>query len=752
MELTLYIKGMMCANCSSKFEAKASRLPEIAEINVNYASAKINIKLNENIDKQTVFEKLNKLCTQIEPKAHLSEQESSNLGLNQKIYNSKKSQNDCNCDSSEHDILNTNNKHFHNEDLYDKTVKHTHEHSHDHSDLGKQNTLSDHKKELILITITLAILALAILYSGNNIVKISLFVIAYIIIGKDVLISAFKNILRGEVFDENFLMSIATLGAFAIGEYPEAVSVMLFYNIGELFQDMAVNRSRKSIKALMDIKPDYANLKIDNKFEIVKPETVKIGDIILVKPGEKVPLDGIMLSSTTQMDTSNLTGESVPRIVNESDTVLSGFINISHAIEMKVEKTFGESTVNKILELVENASAKKAPTEKFITKFSRYYTPAVVVVALALAVIPPFFTGYNFNEWIYRALVFLVVSCPCALVVSIPLGFFGGIGAASKHGILIKGGNHLEALRYAEIAVFDKTGTLTHGVFKVQEITCANGMSENELLELAAYAESHSTHPIGVSILKAYAKTIDFEKINHYENLPGYGVKAVIDNKKVLAGNEKLMQQENISYTNDKFGTIVHLAVDGIYAGSISIYDKIKDDSKLAMQKLKSEGIRSIAMLTGDNEKTALTIAKQIGIDNVKYDLLPDQKVAAFEEIMKTASPKGKVIFTGDGINDAPVLARADIGIAMGALGSDAAIESADVVIMTDEPSKIAQAIQIAKYTNKIVWQNIYFALGVKGLVLILGAFGLANMWEAVFADVGVAVIAVLNATRISKI
>lgn len=742
MELTLYINGMMCANCSQKLEEKASKLAEIEEIHVNYASAKINVKFKQDSDKNTVFEKLNKLCTQIEPKAYLTDKEPVSLGLASSVPVSKKENDSCDCD--EHN-------HSHDDD---RSHSHSHGHSHSnaHADINVSHSLADHKKEMLIIGITIAIYAFGIIYKGSDMVKLAIFIIAYIIIGKDVLLSAFKNILRGEVFDENFLMSIATLGAFAIGEYPEAVAVMLFYNVGELFQDMAVNRSRKSIKALMNIKPDYANLKVDNNFKIVKPEAVNIGDIILVKPGEKVPLDGTLLSESTQMDTSNLTGESVPRIVNKGDTVLSGFINKTHAIEMKVEKTFGESTVNKILELVENASAKKAPTEKFITRFSRYYTPAVVFFALALAIIPPFFTGFNFSEWLYRALIFLVVSCPCALVVSIPLGFFGGIGAASKHGILIKGGNYLEALKNAEIAVFDKTGTLTEGIFKVQEITPAHGMNDKELLELAAYAESHSSHPIGVSILKAYNKPIDYDRIQSYENLPGYGVRAVIDGKKVLAGNEKLMQEEKIDYINDKFGTIVHLSVDGSYAGSISIYDKIKEDSKLAMQKLKSVGIHSIAMLTGDNEKTALDIAEKIGIDNVKYDLLPDQKVAAFEELMKMSSPKGKVIFTGDGINDAPVLARADIGIAMGSLGSDAAIESADVVIMTDEPSKIAEAIKIAKFTNKVVWQNIYFSLGIKGLVLILGAFGMANMWEAVFADVGVAVIAVLNATRISKI
>ena len=583
-----------------------------------------------------------------------------------------------------------------------------------------------------------------------HIVQIILYIISYLIVGFEVVKKAIINISHGEFFDENFLMSIATIGAFAIQEYPEAVAVMLFYQLGEYFQSYAVKKSRKSIASLMDIRPDYANLKVDDKIEKVSPEQIKIGNIIVVKPGEKVPLDGIVLKGSSMLDTSALTGESVPREVKANDKILSGCINLNGILEIKVEKEYGESTVSKILDLVENATNKKAKTENFITKFSKYYTPIVVVLALIIAFIPPIVTKTNMLDWIYRALTFLVVSYPCALVISVPLSFFSGIGAASKKGILVKGSNYLELLAKTEIAVFDKTGTLTKGVFEVQKIENKEHIDKKELLELAAYCESYSNHPISISIQKAYGEEIDKKRIIDSKEISGKGIISKIDNKEIACGNIKLMNELNITNIDqiDDIGTCVYVAIDKKYAGYILISDNIKDDSNEAITKLKQAGVKRTIMLTGDNKNVAEKVNRKLGLDEVYSELLPIDKVNKLEEILKSKNDDVKLAFVGDGINDAPVLARADIGIAMGGLGSDAAIEAADIVIMTDEPSKIATAIKISRKTLKIVYQNISFALIVKIGVLVLSAFGLASMWAAVFADVGVTVLAILNSFR----
>ncbi|MGN0026593.1 MAG: heavy metal translocating P-type ATPase, partial [Clostridium sp.] len=579
-----------------------------------------------------------------------------------------------------------------------------------------------------------------------------LFILSYLLIGGNVILTAAKNILRGEVFDENFLMTIATLGAFFIGEYPEGVAVMLFYEIGELFQSYAVNRSRKSITSLMNIRADYANVIRNGNEEKVNPETVSIDEVILVKPGERVPLDGIIIKGNSFVDTSALTGESVPREVFEGEDILAGFINTNGVLNIKVTRNFKESTVSRILELVENASNKKAPTEKFITRFSRYYTPVVVFSALALAIIPPFvLNNGTFNEWLSRALIFLVVSCPCALVVSIPLGLFAGIGGASRKGILVKGGNYLEALKDVNTVVFDKTGTLTKGVFKVTEVNNVN-IDKEELIRIAAISESLSNHPIAQSIIKEYGKEVDSKELVNYEEISGHGVKTSLEGNEILVGNYKLMEKFNINYENiNSIGTIVHIAINREYKGNIVISDEIKEGSKAAIKGLKDIGVSQTVMLTGDNKTVGEKVAGIVGLDKVYAELLPGDKVEKVEEIIESNNSQGKVIFVGDGINDAPVLARADIGVAMGGIGSDAAIEAADVVLMNDNPEALVSAIKIARKTNKILWQNIIFALGVKILVLILGAFGLANMWEAVFADVGVTVLAVINSTRCLK-
>ena len=605
-------------------------------------------------------------------------------------------------------------------------------------------------KRLWRIIIGAALLATAVLLNLNNEwLQIALFIISYIIVGGDVVKRAVKNIFKGQVFDENFLMSIATIGAFFIGEYPEGVAVMLFYQVGELFQSYAVGKSRKSIASLMDIRPDYANVKKGDELVKVDPDEVQIGDIIVIKAGEKIPLDGKVIEGSSMIDTSALTGESVPREVEVGSDILSGCININGVITAEVTKEFGESTVSKILDLVENASSKKSNSEQFITKFARYYTPVVVIIAVFLAIIPPLvIDGATFSDWIYRALAFLVVSCPCALVISIPLSFFGGIGGASKKGILVKGSNYLEALAETEIVVFDKTGTLTKGVFNVQEIH-PEGVSKEELLELTAYVESYSNHPISLSLKRAYSKEIDNGRISDVEEISGHGVIATVDGKKVMAGNIKLMKMMDIPYfKGELIGTAVHVAVNNKYIGYIVIADEVKPDSAQAIKELKAANIKQIVMLTGDNKSVGSKVAKELGVDKVYAELLPADKVEKLEELFSQKSTKGKLAFVGDGINDAPVLARADIGIAMGGLGSDAAIEAADIVIMTDEPSKIATAMKISKKTLKIAHQNIVFAIGIKIIVLILSAFGITTMWAAIFADVGVTIIAVLNAFR----
>jgi Cd2+/Zn2+-exporting ATPase len=582
---------------------------------------------------------------------------------------------------------------------------------------------------------------------------LAVFITAYLFLGGNVILRALKNIIRGQFFDENFLMGVATIGAFIIGEYPEAVGVMLFYQIGELFQEMAVRKSKRSITTLMDIRPDFANLKKDGETVKTSPDSVNIGDLIVVKPGEKIPLDGEVIEGEAMLDTMALTGESVPRRARTGDAVLSGYINQNGVLTIKVTKTFGQSTVAKIIDLVENASNKKAPTENFITSFSRYYTPVVVGLAALIAIIPPLLGLGSWAGWVNRGLIFLVISCPCALVISIPLGFFGGIGGASRKGVLVKGGNYLEALNNLDIVVFDKTGTLTKGVFKVTSIKSANDWNDEQLLEYAAKAESFSNHPIALSILKAHGKEIDRTGLSHYNEISGHGISVKANGKTILAGSRKLMTANGISFVEaGGIGTKVYVAVDNVFAGHIVISDEIKQDSKAAIAALKAKGVRKTVMLTGDDPQIAQAIAEELNIDEYYGGLLPDEKVEKVETLSGQKLAKGKLAFLGDGINDAPVLARADVGIAMGGLGSDAAIEAADVVLMTDEPSKLIDAIGVARFTKHIVWQNIIFALGIKCVFLGLGAFGVASMWEAVFADVGVALLAILNSTRVIRI
>lgn len=608
------------------------------------------------------------------------------------------------------------------------------------------------KQRLIRFIISAILFIIALVLSGNFFYPaLALFIIAYIIAGYDVVWDALRNIIRGKLFDENFLMSVATIGAFFIEEYAEAVAVMLFFQLGELFQTYAVNKSRKSIAALMDIRPDYANIMLDGEIKKVDPYDVAIGDIIIIQPGEKIPLDGIVKEGNAQLDTSALTGESLPREAGIGDTILSGSINLNGILKAEVTSEFGESTVNKILDLVENAGNKKSNSENFITKFALVYTPIVVGCAVLLAVVPPFiFKMETFSFWLERALSFLVVSCPCALVISVPLSFFGGIGGASKAGILIKGSNYLEALAQADTIVWDKTGTLTRGEFAVEKIN-AIGMSEDTLLEFTAHAESYSSHPISLSLKESYGKEIELERVKDYEEISGFGVSASVDNHIVLAGNEKLMKERGIPYEkSDAIGTIVYVAINNKFAGSIVIADQVKKDSADAIQSLKKHVSKQV-MLTGDVDTVGQKVGKELGLDEVYTQLLPTDKVARVEELLSKSSSKKKLVFVGDGMNDAPVLARADIGIAMGALGSDVAIEAADIVIMNDEPSKLVKVIEISKKTHGIAMQNIVFALIVKIGILILIALGLANMWAAVFADVGVCVLAILNAMRALK-
>ncbi len=629
-----------------------------------------------------------------------------------------------------------------------------HDHGHDHGS-GEFSL----REALIPIVIAAVLFLIGFIFNQplHNtpfaIAEYAVLIPAYLISGWSVLTTAGRNILRGRVFDENFLMTIATLGAIAIHEIPEGVAVMLFFQIGELFQDYAVGRSRRSIRALLEVRPDTANLKIDGDIRQVSPESVNVGDVVIVRPGEKIPLDGDILSGASQVDTSTLTGESVPRIVTAGDTVLAGMINQSGALTVKVSKPFGESSVSKILELVENASSKKADTEKFITRFARYYTPVVVILSLAVAILPPLLiAGATQAVWTYRALVLLVISCPCGLVISIPLGYFGGVGGAAKRGILVKGSTYLDALTQVKTVVFDKTGTLSQGNFRVTDIVTCNGLSQHQLLALAAQVEGQSNHPVAQSIRQAYGQDVGTAGVQDYQEIAGHGITAQVEGRTVLAGNDRLLHRENIPHdvcTVD--GTVAHIAVDGEYSGRIVIADELKPDAADAIRALHSQGIET-AMLTGDSQAVADSIAKQLGLDQYRAELLPEDKVSALEALLaRTGSKQSKVVFVGDGINDAPVIARADVGMAMGGLGSDAAIETADVVLMTDAPSKVAEAIQIAHKTLRIVWQNIVLAMAVKAIFVILGALGVATLWEAVFADVGVALLAILNAGRVLR-
>lgn len=779
----LILEGLCCANCAAKIEAKVNGLDGVASANLSFVTKTLSIDMEEE-QVAIILDKTNDIVKNIEPDVVVREKSSNKdikqactlLGLgcancaakmerginniegvknatidfvSKKLTIEVHDRNDFNRVMEEAvDIVKSIEPDV--ELIIDENKKGNQRHDHNHNHGIDENK----KNEILKLSVGTILFLGAVTLNLSYNIKLMLFIISYIIVGGEIVLRALKNIVRGQVFDENFLMSLATVGAFTIGEYPEAVAVMLFYQVGEIFQDMAVDRSRKSISALMDIRPDYANLKVGNDIKVVSPEEVKVGDTIVVKPGEKIPLDGSVIEGKSMVDTSALTGESVPREIEEESEVLGGFINKNALLTIKVEKEFSESTVAKILDLVENASSRKAPTESFITKFARYYTPVVVITALALAVVPPLIIpGASFVQWLYKALAFLVVSCPCALVVSIPLGFFGGIGGASKNGILIKGGNYLEALNDVEAVIFDKTGTLTKGVFKVTEINAKKNMAKRELLQYAAFAEAYSNHPIAASILKEFGKEINKDDVEDYNEISGHGTMVTVKGKTIIAGNAKLMSKENIGFDEvETLGTVVHIAMNKEYLGYIVISDEIKEDSEEAIKRLKDIGVKKTVMLTGDLKSVGEKVAEKLGLDEVYAELLPDQKVEKLEELDKKKSSKAKIVFVGDGINDAPVLARADIGIAMGGLGSDAAIEAADVVIMTDEPSKIASAIKIAKKTKSIVWQNIIFALGIKGLVLILVAFGLSTMWEAVFADVGVAVIAILNAMRVLKV
>lgn len=695
--------GDFCPHCSAKMERALSAEGDIGETTINYAARTVYLPLGTE-------DKAQKIIAQIEPGVTLVPVKQPNQGGKIK-YNDKPEKKPFNM-------------------------------------------------RLVRIAAAVALLVVGMLYeeqwhnAGQTVLEYAVFLTGYLLVGYEVVRQALRNILRGSVFDENFLMSIATIGAIAIHQLPEAVGVMLFYSVGEYFQERAVNRSRTSIKALLDIRPDYANLLMGSEVQKVDPEEVVIGQHILVRPGEKVPLDGEVTEGSSFLDTSALTGESVPRRVEVGDTVLAGMINTTGVLTLRVVRHFAESSVQKILDLVENASSRKAETEKFITTFARYYTPAVVFIAAAIAIIPPLLMDGSFQDWLYRALTVLVISCPCALVISVPLGYFGGIGGASKQGILVKGANFLEALTHVKTVVFDKTGTLTQGVFDVVEIRPCPDYSEDTLLELAAAAEIHSSHPIAVSIRKRYTKNISPDAVQSYEEVAGKGIKAIINQQTILVGKASLLRENGIELTHpeitDQAGTVVYIAAGTQYAGYLLIADRIKAGSREAVQKLGDLGINTV-MLTGDHEAVAGIIAEDLGIGSFYADLLPEDKVSQLERVMQSGRDKARTVFVGDGINDAPVLSRADIGIAMGGLGSDAAIEAADVVLMEDDPRKILTAIEISRYTKKIIWQNIGFALFIKLGFIILGMFGVANMWEAVFADVGVALLAILNATRVLR-
>ena len=702
MKKELMLNGLTCAHCASVIDEKVKHIDGVKNSNLNFTNKKLSVEIDCD-NEEKIIKNIIDIINDTEP------------GLDIQIEGQREIK----------------------EDKTQKSIKNN----------EKLNLLK------IIAGVIVFIFAFYEEIAGReNKYSLLIFLVAYLLVGSDVLYKALRNITKGRIFDENFLMSVATIGAIAIGEPSEAVGVMLFYKIGEYLQELAVGKSRKSISELMQIRPDMANLKLGNTIKVVNPEDVNIGDYIIVKPGEKVPLDGVVIEGSSMMDTSALTGESVLRTVKKGDNLLSGFINKNALLTVQVTKDFSESTASKILDMVENASSKKSKTENFISVFSRYYTPIVVGLALLIAILPPIFMqGATFSEWIHRGLIFLVVSCPCALVLSIPLSYFSGIGVASKQGVLIKGSNYLEALRYVDTVVFDKTGTLTEGVFAVVKVKPIN-ISEDELIKFASIAEVNSNHPIAKSILNYYNKEIDLNKMEEYEEIAAHGIRVKYENNIILAGNEKLMASNNIKIEKSTdVGTVVYIAINNEFKGYIVIADKIKTDSEEAIRLIKEQGIKETVMLTGDNKEVANSVAKKLKLDKVFSNLLPNEKVEKIEELYKNRTEKEKIAFVGDGINDAPVLARVDVGIAMGGLGSDAAIEAADVVIMTDEPSKIAQGIKISKKTYKIVWQNIIFALGIKIIVMILGATGLASMWEAVFADVGVALIAVLNAMRIMK-
>ena len=777
------LKGLDCPNCSAKIEKEVGELDGVASSTVNLMNQTLTVQAGTSVA-TSLLDTVTTIVHSHEPDVEVSEKTEPAVT---KVYLLKGL--DCpNCSAKiekevgELDGVTSSTVNLMNQTLTVQagtsvaaslldtvtTIVHSHEPDVEVSEKQLEATAPVKKDEKAAVyndedkkrTIRLAVgavvyaigMALTVFAKLPTLAELAFLIVAYVILGWDVVWQAVKNITRGQVFDEHFLMSVSTIGAFAIGEYPEAVAVMLFYQVGEFFQSLAVKRSRKSISDLMDICPDSATVKRNGVLQVVSPESVAVGEIIVVKPGEKIPLDGIVVDGESMLDTKALTGESVPRSIRKGDEALSGCINQSGLLTLKVTKSFGESTVSKITDLVENASARKAPTENFITTFARYYTPVVVGMAAVLAIIPPLVLGGGWSEWLRRGFVFLIVSCPCALVISIPLTFFGGIGAASKRGVLVKGSNYLEALNKVSVVVFDKTGTLTKGVFEVANIIPAAGYQKEQVLEYAAQAESYSNHPIAKSILATYGKPIDQKQFSDFEEISGHGISVMVQGKKVLAGNSKLMESEKIAYAAcDAAGTKFYVAADGSYVGCILIADEVKPDSKCAIAELKKIGVEKTVMLTGDDERIGKSVADELGLDAYYAQLLPDQKVEKLEMLDKQKRQGSKLAFVGDGINDAPVLARADVGIAMGGLGSDAAIEAADVVLMTDEPSKLVEAIDVAKATKRIVMQNIVIALGIKSVFLVLGALGMAGMWEAVFGDVGVTIIAVLNAMRILK-
>mgnify|MGYP001728579241 FL=1 len=783
MKRVFILKGLDCPNCSAKIEKEVGELGGVASSTVNLMNQTLTVQAGTSVA-TSLLDTVTTIVHSHEPDVEVSEKTEPAVT---KVYLLKGL--DCpNCSAKiekevgELDGVTSSTVNLMNQTLTVQagtsvaaslldtvtTIVHSHEPDVEVSEKQLEATAPVKKDEKAAVyndedkkrTIRLAVgavvyaigMALTVFAKLPTLAELAFLIVAYVILGWDVVWQAVKNITRGQVFDEHFLMSVSTIGAFAIGEYPEAVAVMLFYQVGEFFQSLAVKRSRKSISDLMDIRPDSATVKRNGVLQVVSPESVAVGEIIVVKPGEKIPLDGIVVDGESMLDTKALTGESVPRSIRKGDEALSGCINQSGLLTLKVTKSFGESTVSKIIDLVENASARKAPTENFITTFARYYTPVVVGMAAVLAIIPPLVLGGGWSEWLRRGFVFLIVSCPCALVISIPLTFFGGIGAASKRGVLVKGSNYLEALDKVSVVVFDKTGTLTKGVFEVANIIPAAGYQKEQVLEYAAQAESYSNHPIAKSILAAYGKSIDQKQFSGFEEISGHGISVMVQGKKVLAGNSKLMESEKIAYSAcDAAGTKVYVAADGSYVGCILIADEVKPDSNRAIAELKKIGVEKTVMLTGDDERIGKSVADELGLDAYYAQLLPDQKVEKLEMLDKQKRQGSKLAFVGDGINDAPVLARADVGIAMGGLGSDAAIEAADVVLMTDEPSKLVEAIDVAKATKRIVMQNIVIALGIKSVFLVLGALGMAGMWEAVFGDVGVTIIAVLNAMRILK-